>query len=312
MKALVYDRYGPPDVLSIRDVPTPQPGPGEVLVRVSALPVGPGDCKLRAGLLREHFEVEFPKIPGRYAAGRVVGAGRDVDAALVGRQVVLASLHGSQGTAAELVVCPAERLADTAAKLSPLEAAALIQGGVTAWACLVDAARIEPGERVLVHGAAGAVGSACVEIAVHRGAVVSATCRSIDADFVRRLGASDVHAFDLPGEVDRVRGMDVVIDTIGGEVHASSYGMLRRGGRLVTLKALPIVDRGAEHGIQVIPARIDDRAETLEAVMRLAELGVLAPRIASVLPLEQAAEAHARVETGAARRGRLVLQLPAV
>lgn len=309
MRALRYDRYGPPQVLHVCDVPVPKIGPGEALVEVVAIPVGPGDCKLRAGLLREHFEIAFPKTPGRYASGIVAALGTGVSTWRLGDEVVLASLHGSAGTASDYVVCKPAQMARNPASLSHVETAALIQGGVTAWACLVEAARIEAGERVLVHGAAGAVGSACVELAAHLGAEVWATCRSTDVDFVRGLGASVVHAFDMPADTDRIGGMDVTIDTIGGDVHARSYATLRRGGRLVTLKALPIVNRGAEHGVDVIAARIDDRSAVLDAVVRLADRGVLRPRVAAVRPLEQAREAHASVEAGQARRGRLVLQV---
>lgn len=309
MRALLYDRHGPPQVLRVCEVPVPEVRSGEVLVEVVAIPVGPGDCKLRAGLLREHFEITFPKTAGRYASGIVAALGAGVSTWQIGDEVVLASLHGSAGTASDYVVCSPSQIARKPAMLSHIEAAAMIQGGVTAWACLVEAARLAAGERVIVHGAAGAVGSACVELAVHLGAVVSATCRSTDVKFVRRLGASAVHAFDVPGDTGRISGMDVAIDTIGGDVHARSYAMLRRGGRLVTLKALPIVNRGAEHGVDVIAARIDDRSQVLDAVARLAERGVLRPRVAGVLPLEQAGQAHASVEAGQARRGRLVLQV---
>lgn len=316
MRALVYDRHGGPDVLSVREVPKPEAGPGEVLVRVDAIPVGPGDCKLRAGELGAFFTVRLPKVPGRYACGVVEAVG----AALApfpawlspGEPVVLASLHTDAGTAAEHVVSAPERMARKPAGLSHIETAALIQGGVTAWACLVEAGRAAPGERLLVHGGAGAVGSACVALGRHLGLVVAATCRSIDCTHVLGLGAHAAYAFDRPGEVARAVDQDIVVDTIGGAVHAGSHALLRRGGRLVYLNALPLVAPagGAEaFGIRVVNARVEASAAALQAVVGLAERGVLQPRVAGVYPLEAAAAAHAAAEQGPGRRGRVVIHL---
>lgn len=309
MKALVYDRYGPPDVLRICELPKPEPGPGQVLVHVHAIPVGPGDCKLRAGELRHHFEVSFPNIPGRYASGVVTAIGAGIDKPTIGDEVVLAILHGDGGTAAEYVLTTPRQLTLKPLNIGHVETAALIQGAVTAWAAIMEAGQVVAGTRLLVHGAAGAVGSACVELAIHAGAIVSATCRYTDRQFVRSLGATEIYAFDEPEDVERASSQEVVIDTIGGDVHALSYRMLRRGGRLVTLNALPIVKRGAEHGVEVIGARIDDRAEILDTVARLAERGVLRPRVALVQPLEGAILAHTIVERGSSRPGRVVLRL---
>ena len=309
MKALVFDRYGPPDVLQVRELPIPQPGPGQLLVRVHALPVGPGDCKLRAGALRDFFEITFPKISGRYASGLVEAVGPGVSAPCPGDEVVLASLHHDTGAAAEYVVRTPDQVTAKPAASSHVETAALIQGGVSAWACLVGSGRVAHGDRVLVHGAAGAVGSACVELARHLGAEVTAVCRSSDLAFVRGLGAHHAVAFDVPGEVERMTSHDVVIDLVGGAVHALSCRLLRPGGRLVYLNALPLVLPDAGPTVAVINALIDDRGSTLRRVLALAERGVLRPRTAAILPLEQASAAHRMVEAGQARRGRVVLTL---
>ncbi len=309
MQALCYDRYGPPDILLVRDIETPAPGCDEILIRVVALPVGPGDCKLRGGLLRHHFEIAFPKIPGRYGSGVIVDCGAGVNGWARGDGVVFASLHADAGTAAEYVVRKPDQIARKPAGISHTEAAAAIQGGTCAWICVVEAGRVQADDRILVHGAAGAVGSACVELARSRGAHVTATCRSSDVEFVRALGADEIHAFDRGPANSAGQAFDVAVDPIGGAVHAASYPLLRRGGRLVYLNAEPIIDLGAEFGVDVINARIDDRGQILANVCSLLETGVLRPRVGLVLPLDQAAEAHRRVEAGSVKRGRAVLSI---
>jgi NADPH:quinone reductase-like Zn-dependent oxidoreductase len=194
--------------------------------------------------------------------------------------------------------------------LSFLDTASFIQGGTCAYICLVEAGGVTAGSKVLVHGATGSVGSACVELARHRGAVISATCREADRDYVAALGADRIVAFDREDFAADIREQDIVIDIIGGEVHRRSYRVLKRGGRLVYLHADPIVDEGAEHGVIVVNAVIDNRASVLDAVCRLAEQGVLTPKLGKVLPLAEGAQAHCLAETHAIKRGRVVLEIP--
>jgi NADPH:quinone reductase-like Zn-dependent oxidoreductase len=310
MKALRYDRFGGTDVLHIADVPMPQPGPGEVVVRVGAATVGVGDCKARAGLLTGFHAVQLPKIPGRYGCGEIATIGAQVDALRVGDAVVFATLHSESGSAAEYVRLDAARTAPSPRNLSCVDTASMIQGAVCAYICLVEAGEVKAGSKVLVHGAAGSVGSACVELARRLGAAVAATCRASDRDYVAAFGADPVIAFDREDFAAVAGGQDVVIDIIGGEVHRRSYGALRRGGRLVYLHADPIVDEGAKHGVTVVNAVIDNRAVVLDAVCRLAEQGVFRPKVGKILPLAEGAEAHRLVETHAIKRGRVVLELP--
>jgi NADPH:quinone reductase-like Zn-dependent oxidoreductase len=308
MKALRYSQFGGPEILRIADLPMPEAGAGEVVVRVRAATVGVGDCKARAGLLQQHHAPQLPKIPSRYGCGEVAAVGAQVDTLKVGGAVVFATLHSESGSAAEYVRLPAARLAHKPRNLSFVDTASFIQGATCAYICLIEAGRISAKTKVLVHGAAGSVGSACVELARHLGAVVSATCREADRDYVIRLGADRVIAYDREDFAADIRDQDVVIDIIGGEVHRRSYRVLRRGGRLVYLHADPIADEGAEHGVTVVNAVIDNRASV--AVCRLAEQGVFTPKLGKVLPLAAGAEAHRLVETRAIKRGRVVLEMP--
>lgn len=310
MQAVQYATYGGPEVLTLRAVDTPSPKRGEVVIRVRAATVAPGDCKARAGLLRRFFSVEFPKIPGRYGAGEVAALGAGVDYATIGDRVVFGTDHTENGSCVEFIARSREKLAPAPANVGFAEAAAVIHEGVCAVHCVCEAGQVAPGARVLVHGAAGAVGGACVQLARHLGATVTATCRDRDRGYVQMLGAHRVIAFDREDFPALAANLDVVIDTQGGEVHRRSYGVLRRGGRLVFLNAEPIVDQGAEFGVAVISAgRTDDRRAVLETVSRLVESGVLKPRIARILPLAAAAEAHRLVESGTVKHGRIILTL---
>jgi NADPH:quinone reductase-like Zn-dependent oxidoreductase len=310
MKALRYDRFGGPEVLHIADLAMPEPGPNEVVVRVAAATVGVGDCKARAGLLQQFHALKLPKIPGRYGCGEIAAAGARVDMIKVADAVVFATLHSESGSAAEYVRLDAKQVALKPRNLSCVETASLIQGAVCAYICLVEAGEVTAGRKVLVHGAAGSVGSACVELARHLGAAVAATCRENDRDYVAAIGADRVVAFDREDFAAVAGGQDVVIDIIGGDVHRRSYGALARGGRLVYLHADPIEDKGAAYGVTVVNAVIDNRAAVLDAVCRLAEQGVFAPKLGKVLPLAAGAEAHRLLETHAIKRGRVVLEIP--
>jgi NADPH:quinone reductase-like Zn-dependent oxidoreductase len=308
MKALLYEAYGGPDVLRLRELQDPSPGPGDVLIRVRAASLGPGDCKLRAGLLQRHFSFSFPKIPGRYGAGEVVALGADVDNIRIGDRVVFAAAHDENGSCAEMIVRPRGKIAPAPLNVTWSEAAAVIHEGVCAVSAL-GSANVGSGTRVLVHGAAGAVGGACVQLARHLGAVVTATCRECNRDYVHALGAHFVIPFDREDFSRTMADQDVVIDTQGGEVHERSYRVLKRGGRLVYLNAAPIEDRGAGHGVIVMNAIIEDSHAALSRVCRLVETGVLKPRVAMVLPLAEGALAHRLVESGAVKRGRMILTM---
>lgn len=310
MKALLYDRFGGPEVLRIAELPVPQPGAGEVVVRARAATVGVGDCKARAGKLQQLHALRLPKIPGRYGCGEVAAVGAQVSNVRIGDGVVFATLHSESGSAAEFVRLAAGQVALKPRNLSSVETASFIQGAVCAYICLVEAGGVTAGTKVLVHGAAGSVGSACVELARHLRAEVTGTCREIDRDYVTALGADRIVAFDREDFAAVARGQDAVVDIIGGDVHRRSYATLKSGGRLVYLHAEPIEDCGAEHGVAVVNAVIDNRAAVLDAVGRLAEQGVFAPKLGKLLPLAEGAQAHQLVETHAVKRGRVVLEIP--
>ncbi|MEX6507834.1 NADP-dependent oxidoreductase [Jiella sp. M17.18] len=306
MRAIRYDRYGGPEVLQLVDLPQAPLAPDEIRVALSHASVTPLDCKLRAGLLKAHFTVDFPKVPGRDGAGVVSEVGPAVTDFAVGDRVCLLARHGTQGSYASERVSYADDLVPIPGGLSDEAAASLVNAGLSAQVSVFETARIEAGMKVLVHAGAGAVGGLIVQLCRHLGADVTATCRAANRDYVRALGAARAIAYDTE-DFATLRDQDVVFDLVGGETHARSYPVLKKGGQLVWLVAAPVVDRGAEYGVEVTRAMIADRREPVEAILTMVAKGEIVPQIAGILSLAEAAEAHRRMEAGEVTRGRLLL-----
>ncbi|HWD22855.1 MAG TPA: NADP-dependent oxidoreductase [Burkholderiales bacterium] len=307
MNCMRFSRFGPPEVLGLHEIPTPRPGPGEVLIAIEAASVTPGDAKLRAGLLQELFPVSLPCIPGRDGAGRVAALGTAVDYARSGEPVCFVAQRTVQGSYATHIVRDARSVVGLPDTMSFAEGAALMHAGTCAWIALVGTASLERGQKLLVHGGSGAIGGMAVQLAKHLGVRVSATCSARNTDYVQSLGADEVIAYDREPFWEGRGGFDMVLDLVGGRTHERSYPLLRKGGTLVWLIAQPFKDRSAEFGVRTLQARIVDSPRANAAVVALAAKGVIKAQVSSRMPLREAAEAHRRVEGGRASRGRIVL-----
>ena len=309
MKAIRFDRFGGPETLRFEEIATPRPGPGEVLIDIEAASITPGDWKLREGQLQKMFPVSLPCIPGRDGAGRIAAVGPGVDYAKPGDAVCFTAERTVQGSYAENIVRDRESIAPMPAGVSFAEGAALMHAGTCAWIAVVDFAKLQPGETILVHAGAGAIGAMSVQLARHLGAKVAATCSARNADYVLGLGADRVIAYDREDFSTELREVDVVLDLVGGDVHARSYPVLKKGGRLVWLIAKPIEDRSAEFGVKTIQAMIRDDPVSLAGVIDLAARGVLVPQVSRLMPLAQAAEAQRIVQHNENSRGRVILDV---
>ena len=305
--AVQYDGYGGPDVLRLRDIEPPALGPGHVVVEVKAASLNPIDWKVRSGMLQQLFPMTFPATTGRDGAGTVIAAAPDVDPSWIGAKVCFMAPRGV-GTWAQQIALPAAMLVRMSANLTFEQAAALPLAGVSAWIGLVDTAKVGAGMRVLIHAAAGGVGHLAVQIARDQRAEVIATCSAANVDFVRGLGASEVIAYDQAAFDERLRDIDIVFDVVGGEVHARSYKVLRRGGIMACLAAGPYKDEGAAHGVEVRMARVLPDPKALSSVIGLVGAGRLKPHIDHVLPLADFAKAQTLSQGGHAR-GKTVLTL---
>ena len=307
MRTIEFDTYGGPEVLQLREVSPPAPADGCVLIDVHAVSVNPIDWKIRAGRMAGGTPLASAIITGRDGAGIVAKAGAGIDPSLVGQRVAFLAPRGV-GTWADQVNMPDANFAVVPDGVSVADAAAVPLAGTSAWIPLVDIAKVGPGMRVLIHAGAGGVGSLGIQIARARGAHVIATCSARNVDFVKSLGADEVIAYDRTPFESAVRDVDVVFDTMGGDVHDKSYAVLKRGGQMVCLMAEPFTDRSAEFGVTVTQAPVLPRKDILEALLKMLADGSLRVPIEATLPLSDFRRAHELSQTGRTR-GKVVLEL---
>ncbi|MFE7119119.1 NAD(P)-dependent alcohol dehydrogenase [Streptomyces sp. NPDC057654] len=315
MRAAQYDRFGPPEVLRVGEVPTPDPGPGEVLIEVHAASVDAGETAFRAGKLRRIARGTFPRGIGGDFTGRVAKAGPGVHAWRAGGAVWGLMPHFAFGAIADFVVVPERRLAGAPENLSLLEAAALPTSGTTALTALADKARIVPGERLLVRGAAGGVGSIAVQLGAALGADVTALAGARNLDWVKGLGADTALDYRTTRPEDLGR-FDVIVDVVGTDLGA--YGArLTRQGRMVALAfdSDRIVRSMLGTGLRAAarPGRIklfsnNPPAGRIAELARYAEAESVRPLIDAVFPISGVAEAHRRLEAGGVR-GKYVIDM---
>uniref|UniRef100_A0AAU2UZN6 NADP-dependent oxidoreductase n=1 Tax=Streptomyces sp. NBC_00003 TaxID=2903608 RepID=A0AAU2UZN6_9ACTN len=311
MRAIGQDSLGGPDVLKIIETPRPVPGPAEVLVRVRAAGVNPTDWWHRAtGGLAGAAPIRL----GWDVSGVVEATGPGVALFQPGDEVFgMPRQPAPAGTYAEYVVSPARHLTIKPPRLSHVEAAALPLAALTAWQALVDTADVRPGQRVLIHAAAGGVGHLAVQIAKARGAHVVGTARAANHDFVRGLGADEVVDYTRTDFTTAARAIDVVIDTIGGDYGPRSLRTLRPGGIIVSLASPAEAHLAAEAralGLRSTFMITEADQAGMKEITSLAGSGLLRVRIDTVLPLEQAAKAHEIGETGRTT-GKIVLTVSA-
>ncbi|MFH9419727.1 NADP-dependent oxidoreductase [Streptomyces sp. NPDC017529] len=306
MKAVIANSYGDPGQLHYTDRPDPKVAPDSVLVRVKAAGVNPVDWKVLAGYLDPIMDVHFPLIPGWDVAGVVEARGEDATEFAVGDEVIgyVRKDAVQQGTFAELVAAPVRTLARKPAALDWQQAAGLPLAGLTAYQAL-DRVGVTAGETVLVHAAAGGVGSLGVQIAVARGARVIGTASERNHDFLRSLGAEPVTYGD--GLAERVRelapdGIDAALDFVGDGAVDVSQELLRDTSRVASIVEGDVRKKGG-HLVWVRP----DSAG-LSALADLADAGKLTVHVDTALPLSEAAEAFRRSQEGRTR-GKIVLEV---
>ncbi len=319
MKAAVYRRYGPPDVVRIEEVPRPDPKANELLVKVRATTVSAGDARLRSArvppgfgmLLRLGFGIFGPRKPilGWDFAGEVAAAGPSVSGFVPGDRV----FGMRMGSHAEYVVAPAGNLAPMPRTLTFEDAAALVFGGMTSIVYLRDKGKVQPGERVLINGASGAVGTAAVQLATHFGAIVTAVCSAGNAELVRSLGAARVIDYAREDFTQTGETYDLILDAVGNCSFARCERALSPGGRLLLVVAslgqiCGALLRPSRAGRQVLTAIGSQRREDLVFLGRLAESGALKPVIDRTYPLARIVDAHAHVDTGR-KKGSVVITL---
>ncbi|MEJ2300732.1 MAG: zinc-dependent alcohol dehydrogenase family protein [Anaerolineales bacterium] len=313
MKAMVMKDFGGPEVFEEKEVPTPEPGPNELLVKVQAASVNPVDLKIRqAG---SWAGVKPPAIIGYDVSGVVEAAGPGVKDFQVGDDVYYTpEIFSGQGSYAEYHVANEAIAARKPANISHVEAASIPLAGGTAWDALAMRARIRVGDTILIHGAGG-VGSLAIQIAKAAGARVFVSCSDYMVDLAKELGAEKAFNYKSEDFVEAVlgetndQGVDMVVDTVGGDLLTRSLQVVRPFGIMVGIVGTDTGLRAAfrknitVHYLFLIRARYK-----LDDLRNLIERDLLKPVIDSVLPLSQVAEAHRRLKQGGIK-GKIVLQV---
>lgn len=307
MRAISQDVLGGPEVLREVRVGRPAPRPNEVLVRVRAAGVNPTDWKHRAtgGLLGEP-----PFVLGWDLSGEVAETGIGVAAFKPGDEVFgMLPYPFGHGSHAEYVTVPARALTHTPASIDHVQAGALPLVSLTAWQALTEYADVRPGQRVLVHAAAGGLGHVAVQIAKARGAYVVGTASAGKHDFLREIGVDETIDYRSTDVTEAVRDVDVVLDTLGGETSVRSLRVLRPGGIVVSV--LPVgppefYEEAERLGVRAVRMLVEADRAGMEAVAELVESGKLKATIAGTFPLADAAKAHDLGDTGRTT-GKLVL-----
>ncbi|WP_162806322.1 NADP-dependent oxidoreductase [Sphingosinicella terrae] len=305
MKAVRIHDYGGPEMLRVEDVADPSPGPGEVLIDVAATSVNPVDWKIRSGAAKAIVQYPMPLVLGGDVAGTIAAVGEGVSEFGVGDEVF--ALLGLVGAYAERIVASAEIAAPKPAGLSFAEAASLPLVALTAWQGLLGDGRDLADARILVHNAAGGVGTVAVQIAKAKGAQVVATASQKNADFVRGLGADEVVDFRQSPVSGYPQDIDLLLDLVGDQDALRLWSLVRRGGTVVRIAggadAAALAEEG---GLKIIKARVRPNGEQLREIAALVEAGKLRPVVSAMMPLEQVADAHRLSQSGHVR-GKIVL-----
>jgi len=307
MKAVRVHRFGPPEVISLDDLPKPEPGRGEVVVRVKAAGIGPWDALIRSG--KSVLPHPLPLILGSDLSGEVDSVGAGVNELQVGDEVFGVTNERFTGAYTEYAVAKAAMLAPKPKRLNHTHAASVPVVAVTAWQMVFDLAQLSSGQAVLVHGGAGNVGGYAVQLAKRAGAMVIATASVENDSYVRRLGADGVIDYRARRFEERVKGIDAVLDTVGGETLDRSYGVLKRGGIIVSSAVQPSRETAEQHGVRAVFFLVQVTTERLKTIGEMIDGGTLQSEVGEVLWLDEARRGHEMLEGAPHRRGKIVIKV---
>ncbi len=309
MKAVQIHGFGDRSVLALNEIAIPTPAENEVLIKVKSASVNPVDWKIREGYLQPMLNHPLPLTLGWDVSGEVVGIGEKVSHLKIGDAVYSRPDIAKNGSYAEFQTVVADEVALKPNSLSWQEAAGVPLAALTAWQSLYEIAKLEAGERVLIHAGSGAVGQFAIQLAKLRGATVYTTTSSKNTALVMSLGAD--HCIDYQNEdFSDFRDIDVVFDTIGAETQANSWQTLKKGGRLVSITQNPDEATATKHGVSAFFCFVQPNREQLTKLAEFADAGKLNVNIDSEFELHQVAAAHERSETGRAQ-GKIIINVSA-
>ncbi len=309
MKAVRIHHFGGPEVLTFDDLPVPDPRDGEVVLKVLAASVNPVDYKIREGNYPAVREGQLPVVMGRDVSGVIETCGGHAGDFKEGA-AVFAMLAQERGAQAEYVLAKIDELAFKPDELSHVEAAAVPLAGLTAWQGLFDHGRLQPGQRVLIHGASGGVGHFAVQFAKSKGCFVAATASGEGVDFVRHLAADQVIDYTKDLFEEQIEPVDLVFDLVDGDSRERSWGLIRKGGRLVSTLTEPSQDRAKAAGVTAMRYTVHPSGSQLAEIAALISARKVMPHVTATFPFEKVVAAEQELEKGH-MLGKMVLQMAA-
>lgn len=307
MKAVRIYRFGPPDVLSLEDVPKPEPTSGEVVVQVKAAGIGPWDALIRKG--KSALPQPLPLTLGSDLSGVIDSIGPGVEAFKIGDEIFGVTNERFTGAYAEYALAKAHMIALKPKRLNHAHAASVPVVAVTAWQMVFEFAQVEPGQFVLVHGGAGNVGAFAVQFAKRAGGVVIATASAENERYVHTLGADGVIDYRTSRFYESLKNVDAVLDTVGGETLERSYEIVKRGGIIVSSAAQPSPEKAEQHGIRARFFLVEVTTDRLTKIARMIDAGELKTEVGEVLWLNEARQGHEMLEGARRRRGKIVIKI---
>jgi NADPH:quinone reductase-like Zn-dependent oxidoreductase len=308
MKAVRIHHYGGPEVLRYEDAPRPQPGTGEVLIRIHAAGVNPVDWKIREGYLKDMLPCSLPLIPGWDVSGVVEKTGPGVSRLKEGDEVYGMPDISRDGAYAEYIVARESEIALKPKSLHHTHAAGVPMGALTAWQGLFETGQLRAGQRVLIHAGTGGVGHFAVQLAKWKGAHVIATASTRNQGLLRELGADEAIDYTTQRFEDVAQEVDVVLDTMGGETQERSWNVLKKGGILVALTEPPSADKAQEQGVRAAFHSSHPSSADLAEIATLIDADKVKPIIDRIVPLSEARRAQELSQSGRTR-GKIVLRV---
>lgn len=308
MKAIVVHEYGGPEVLKYEDAPRPEPKENEVLVRVIAAGVNPVDGMIRSGVFAKYSKATFPMIPGYDVAGIVEKTGAKIDNYRPGDAIYAYTNLKTGGGYADYAIMTKKEASPKPKSLTFVEAAAVPLAAETAWQALIDTAKLSAGQTVLIHGGSGGVGSFAIQIAKARGAKVFATASTPNQYLLKQLGADVAIDYMKQKFEDVAKDVDVVMDSVGKDTLARSYGVVKKGGFIVSLVARPDPTELEKHGIRGAPMSVEPNSDELVEITKLIDAKKIKVIVSQTFSLAEAAKAQEQAATGHTR-GKIVLKV---
>ena len=304
MKAIVAHEYGGPEVLKYEDVPRPEPKEDQILVRVIAAGVNPVDAGIRSGKSAKFFGVTLPWIPGFDVAGVVEKAGAKITKFKTGESVygIIGGGYAEYAVTTEVGAAPKPR------SLTCVEAAGVPGVALTAWQALIDTAKLGAGQTVLIHGGSGGVGTFAIQIAKARGAKVIATASTRNQDLLKQLGTDVAIDYTKQKFEDSAKDVDVVLDSVGRDTLARSYGVVKKGGFIVTIVGRIDQAELERHGIRGASLIVKPDSRELTEIGKLIDENKIKVIVSQTFPLAEAIKAQEQVATGHTR-GKIVLKV---